>query len=216
MSLLGKYAWRVPELNTLIHEVDYQIQHVVDGLIWSLMGQQLGAAASTQGTLRLRNNASATSMTIFKKLVTADESKETAQSQWQMLCDQVLKAIQTIGELRQSRNRHNSKVNTNVTNQSSNNNNHDWKHPILEFTRFTNCLVSCDALSPLWRQATLSQPNDLMKKQLEQLQKAISDLPPPPVAPKASSTSSSASNTVTKTSDNDKAGTPLERPIPSF
>jgi hypothetical protein len=181
MPLLGKYAWRVPELNVLIHDDSYQRKHVVDGLVWSLMGQQLAGGS----VLRMRNT----------KTVTAAESKETALLQWQLLCDQVLDAIATLGQLRQQQRSSSDIVDSK-----------DWKEPIVELTRFANCLVSCDTLPPLWKQA---MDRDSLQEHVSRIKQALSDLPSAP-------TKVESAKTTTKNAENDKAGDPLERPDRSF
>ena len=191
MSLLGKYAWRVPDLNALIHQDDYQCNNVVDSMVWSLMGQQLAGGT----VMRLRT----------AKTITCEECKALAVRQWCHLHQQVLGAIQMIGELRSKR-QHGISSNGSAGHVGLGVDSENWKHSITELARFANCLVSCDALPQLWRQA---MDQEKVQEQISCLQKVISDLPPPPPpAPKATTTS--------KTSDDDKVGDPLERPDPSF
>jgi hypothetical protein len=152
MTLLGKYVWRVPDLNKLIHEEAYQENHVVEGLLWSLMGQQLAGAS----VLRMRN----------VKSVTADSSRESAIRQWELLCGQVVAALKTLGALR---------IETTKKELPS----HAWKEPISELGRFTNCFGSCAALPALWQEAMTTIA---LQEHLQPIKEALSNLPPPPVA----------------------------------
>lgn len=188
MTLLGKYIWRVPDLNKLIHEESYQETHVVDGLLWSLMGQQLAGAS----LLRMRN----------VKAVTPDSSREAAIRQWEVLCQKVVGALVTLGELRQ-------KKDMTVKNEEQSK---DWKEPIVELGRFTNCLVSCAALPALWQEA---MTETALQEHLLPIKKALSNLPPPPSSTEGDKEGSSSA-IMTKTAENDKAGDPLERPKDSF
>ncbi|KAI2511075.1 hypothetical protein MHU86_3387 [Fragilaria crotonensis] len=190
MSLLGKYAWRVPDLNALIHQDDYQCNNIVDSLVWSLMGQQLAGGT----VMRLR----------AAKTMTCEECKAIALNQWCHLHQQVLAALQMIGKLRSQR-PHGSSSNGSAGHVGIDVDSKNWKHSITELARFANCLVSCDALPQLWRQA---MDHDKVRDQMSCLQKVISDLLAPPPAPTATTTS--------KTAENDKVGDPLERPDPSF
>jgi hypothetical protein len=151
MTLLGKYLWRVPDLNKLIHADAYQEKHVVEGLLWSLMGQQLAGAS----VLRMRN----------VKAVTADSLRESAIRQWELLCSQVVAALKTLGELR-----------TETTKKELPS--HAWKEPISELGRFTNCFGSCAALSTLWQEALTKTA---LQEHLQPIKEALSTLPPPPV-----------------------------------
>ena len=190
MSLLGKYAWRVPELNTLIHNNDYHCNNIVDGLVWSLMGQQLAGGT----VVRLRTVTT----------ITPEECAAMAVRQWCLLYQRVLGAIKRIEELRSQRQLRNS--NDDMIDVGHDVDSKDWKHSILELSRFANCLASCDALPLLWREA---MDQDTVREQLLCQQKGISDLPPPSPSPHRVASSS-------KTAENDKVGDPLERPDPSF
>jgi hypothetical protein len=190
MSLLGKYAWRVPELSALIHCKDFtRNNNTVDALIWSLMGQDLAGGGSV---LRLRNVTP----------ITSNDCKLTAIHHWECLIEQLFQAIQQIRNFRMR------KLNDNSTSHHRHDHPTDeWKLCMSEFVRFTNCLVSCPALPPLWRQAT--DPDIVMTKQLSDIQRDISNLP-------SFSVSTKSTSTAVKSSDNDKARDPLEHSDPSY
>mmetsp|Transcript_22725 Transcript_22725/g.34370 ORF Transcript_22725/g.34370 Transcript_22725/m.34370 type:complete len:720 (+) Transcript_22725:140-2299(+) len=187
MTLLGKYAWRVPELNKAIHQSNFvEENNLVDNLLWSLMGIELAAGGSI---LRTRN----------APILTPDSCRETALKQFHKVCQNVVLSLQVIEKHRQR-----SEKDQNDPNVLS-----KWKEPIDDFRRFSNCLTSCPVLPGLFKQVFT---DEILHEEMQLIKKALTDLS----STTSSFSASDISTTVSKTAENDKAGEPTERPDNTF
>ena len=180
MTLLGKYAWRVPELSKAIHSDDFRVLHNFDSLIWYIMGIQLASAGST---LRMKN----------AQVVTVDSCRKGYQKGWYCLKSQVVTAIDKIRELRERKEEAKETV---------------WRESILDLQRFTNLLQSSSTLGSIWKMETNKEDLDAW---LLPLRSALSVMPA--VEPSIDKLSDANG---TKSSDNDKVGSPSERPPASY
>lgn len=183
MTLLGKYAWRVPELNRIIHQNGQTPEYnLVDNLLWSLMGIELAASGST---LRTRN----------APVLTPESCRETALKQFHKICKNVVAALHAIEKLRQK-----SKIDKKNAGVFL-----EWKEPINDFRRLSNCMTSCPVLPGLWKQVFT---DEMLQEELQQIKITLTEL--------ALSTTLSSTNDASvhanKTAENDKAGEPIERP----
>jgi hypothetical protein len=123
-SLLGKYAWRVPDLAKIVQTNEFAQEHVVDGLVWNLLGTSLAGGAVRLG---LKN----------MPVVTVDLCRARSMNSFERLCQDAEKTMNVVQLLRTGNDAEDD----------------GWKEPIQELSRFSNYLVSCPSLAVLWRNA---------------------------------------------------------------
>jgi hypothetical protein len=186
VSLLGKYAWRVPDLARIVQSDEFAEQHVVDGMIWNLLGSTLAG-----GPVRLKIKG--------VPVVTATECCIRVMTGLERLCSNTETAMSKIRLLRTST--------SNVFNDDN-----GWKESIQDLSRFTTYLVSCPSFATLWREVITANNGSLQKVNatLDSLRNVLSELPRIPEPPKPTGTNAK------KTSDNDKAGDPIDRPASTY
>jgi hypothetical protein len=186
VSLLGKYAWRVPDLARIVQSDEFAEQHVVDGMIWNLLGSTLAG-----GPVRLKIKG--------VPVVTATECCIRVMTGLERLCSNTETAMSKIRLLRTST--------SNVFNDDN-----GWKESIQDLSRFTTYLVSCPSFATLWREVITANNGSLQKVNatLDSLRTVLSELPRIPEPPKPTGTNAK------KTSDNDKAGDPIDRPASTY
>ena len=127
ISLLGKYAWRVPDLARIVQSDEFAEQHAVDGMIWNLLGSTLAG-----GPVRLKIKD--------VPVVTAQACCSRVIAGLERLCRNTETGMSKIRQLRTR------------TSNVSNDNDNGWKEPIQDLSRFTNYLVSCPSFATLWRE----------------------------------------------------------------
>lgn len=156
-SLLGKYSWRVPDLARIVQTYEFTHEHVVDGLVWNLLGTSLAGGAVR---LQLKN----------VPVVSVEQCRERSMNNFERLCKDAEKAMEAIQSLR----------------TGSDAENDGWKEPIQEFSRFSNYLVSCPSLAVLWRNVATSDEITLdhVKSAVGSLRNVLSTLPRIPASPK--------------------------------
>ena len=147
MHLLGKYAWRVPELSNILHTDEFSSCHSLDYTVWNLMGIEL---ASTGLMLRMKN----------VKVVTVGSCRTAYQLGLNYLQIGVVTSIDKIIQLR------GIKEISNFSNA--------WKDPILDLQRFTEILQSCPSLSSIWKAETTK---DILHTWLLPIQSALNSIP---------------------------------------
>ena len=166
--LLGKYAWRVPDLAKIVQTDEFAREHVVDGIVWNLLGSTL---AGGPVRLNIKN----------VPVVTAEECRARVLAGFQGLCEDAEAAMKTIHSLRTQKNR--------ATDDDA------WKEPITELSRFSNYLISFPSLAILWRNTATSNDDALqqVKKTVDSIRQSLSKLPRIPVSGE-SKTAKSADN----------------------
>ena len=179
MHLLGKYAWRVPELSKIIHTDEFSSCHSLDYTIWNLMGVDL---ASTSMMLRMKN----------VKVVTVESCRTAYQLGLERLKIDVVTSIDKITQHRRR---------TVVSNAAN-----TWKDPILDLQRFTEILQSCTSLSFIWK---AEMTKEVLHAWLLPIQSALNSIPAIEAASEAQEESAVLK---AKTDDEEKAGSPLQRP----
>jgi hypothetical protein len=156
-SLLGKYAWRVSDLAKIVQTSEFAQEHVVDGLVWNLLGTSFADGAVR---LRLKN----------VPVVTVDMCRERIMGSFERLCEDAEKAMHVIESLRTGKDAEDDR----------------WKEPVQELSRFSNHLVSCPDLALLWRNAatiddvTLKRVNSAVGS-LRKVLSSLSRIPESPV-----------------------------------
>jgi len=148
-SLLGKYAWRVPDLSKIVQSSTFAQDHVVDGLVWNLLGTTL---AGGPVRLKLKN----------VPVVTAQECLVQVVAGMERLCGNVENAMQAIQQLRKGSTPEDSA----------------WKEPIQELSRFSNYFISCPSFATLWKTTVTSDDNTAqqVKSAIDSLRNALSQL----------------------------------------
>ena len=168
-SLLGKYAWRVPELAKLVQTDEFAQEHAVDGLVWNLLGTALAGSVR----LQLKN----------MPVVTTDQCRERSLDCFERLGQDAEHAIETIKRLRES-------------GDDKSGQDDQWKKSVHELSRFSNYLVSCTSLATLWRNAVTAddESSARVKSAIDSLRNALSNLPRVPDSVSKPSTEKSADN----------------------
>ena len=170
-SLLGKYAWRVPDLALIVQKLEFAAEQVVDGTVWNLLGTGL---ASGPVRMKLKGVPG----------VTADECRVRVLAGFERMCDETENAMVAIEKLR-----------TESTNSSADG---AWKQPIRELSRFCNYLVSCPSFATLWQDTVASddETRQRVNTAIASLRNVLSQLPriPEPNERTKSETTKSADN----------------------
>jgi hypothetical protein len=188
-SLLGKYAWRVPELSQCLHQPTFAEHCVIDALLWNLLGTTLASGGSVRLNLNKKGPAA--------PVVTPEGCREVCLDCFQRSCQQVSTALDEIRQIRQD-----DKLDARLEQQS--------KEIISDFARFANYFTSCPNLASLWNDvAAATETKTMIESSLSFVHVALSKLP------HVSSTTSSPRNSE-KSAENDKAGEPSSRRNPQF
>ena len=168
----------------VVQSEEFALEHTVDGMLWNLLGSSVAG-----GPVRLV-------MKNVPAALTVEDCRNRVKTGFEQLCKNAEGAMDEIQRLRTSKTKDASRDDISS----------DWKEPIQELSRFTNYLVSCPSLATLWRSAiTLDgESKQHVKTTIDSLRTRLSKLPRIPETTKPN-------NKTTKTSENDKAGDPLER-----
>jgi hypothetical protein len=173
MPLLGRYAWRVPEFSSEIHAVYYQKQSLFDSVIWQLMGTHLAGGS----VLRMKGSP----------ITTVDNCREAYRKGLEVCSAKIVESLSLIRS-----NQTECKADFVV-----------WKEPIINLTRFTNCLGACPSLSDIWRK---EMSEDIIEDFLKPIRASLSTL---------ASVRTEPDHSPEKSAENDKAGSPMRRPLHS-
>jgi hypothetical protein len=85
-SLLGKYAWRVPDLALMVQTHEFAAEQVVDGTVWNLLGTVLAS-----GPVRMKKKG--------LPVITADECQVRVLAGFEQMCygtENVMGAIEKL------------------------------------------------------------------------------------------------------------------------
>ena len=207
ITLLGKYAWRVPEWSKTIHNDKFRKCHNLDAIVWNLMGVHL-ANTNTAGSMLRMKQTSTTTTTTTPVIVTVESCRQVYRDGLEHLRTSVISSIDAIRQLRETTTKNTSSL---------------WKDPILDFQRFTNLLQSCPSLSLIWKsekqESNYGNSNihstTWMDDWLVPIRLSLSTVPAPPAAVVVE-----PPTTTIKSADNDKAGIPFssdeQRPLTTY
>jgi hypothetical protein len=208
-SLLGKYAWRVLDLAKIVQTNEFAQEHIVDGLVWNLLGTSLADNGGGGGAVRLLLPKNVPPVVVVT--TTVGICRERNVNNLERLCKDAEKTMDGIQSLRTGRN-----------DDDNNNNAEDdagWKkEPIQELSRFCNYLVSCPNLALFWQKTATADDVALQRVQssvrsLGNVLSSLARIPESPVGKVKTDKKKSADN-----NDKQAGGDPLlkKRPKPYY
>ena len=158
VSVLGKYATRVPELASKIHSTDFMETNLVDATLWAALSSSL--QSPTQSNLRLRGVGA---------LPSIDKLNGDCLRGFTTLCERVDDALKSMISNAKDRKGDNAE---------------DSGHREIEdapyqFVEFTNCIANLPAVSGSWVNATSSIDGGTEKalERLEAVRKTLALIP---------------------------------------
>ena len=126
LSVLGKYAFRVPELARIVHAQEFQMNHPEHALLWSLMGVELAG----KSRMRLRD----------VPVTTEKSCKAVVLKSIEQLVSRVEVSVGLIGKARSSDQPSRSKL-------------LDGLEPVSDIARLAALLSTIPSVAALWRKA---------------------------------------------------------------
>ena len=159
VSVLGKYATRVPELASKIYSTDFLETNLVDAVLWAALSSNLQSPTKTTSTLRLRGAA---------VLPSIDKLNGDCLRGFTTLCERVDEALKSMMAK--------SKEEDEKTNESQDRTIEDAPY---HFVEFTNCVANLPVISESWVNAISSIDGGTEKalQRLEAIRKTLALIP---------------------------------------
>jgi len=167
-NLLGKYAWRVPELSAILCQEEFQQTHLVDTIIWSLLGTIcLASGSSSRLVLRKLGSTRCSS-----NIPTVDTCRASTMTRFPQLCRAVVVGLQKLRTVRQE---------TTHPKQMEQKWKEEHQESLQEFSTLANLLVSCSSLATMFLSVVCCEESSdnrvCIQKSIEDIRTEVSSMP---------------------------------------